>query len=152
MSLLGKDRTFSSLENFLEWMQAKKKETGYQLEDLFNKGLDATLTIAHYTTMSIDYTWMWARYSLSPFPGCCGIVVSHNAYVWNEVNGFGLGQWFLKQRQTLMKVLGYSCAIATVTSDNSAEKHILTKNGWTFAHSFVNSRTGNTVEIWVKNL
>lgn len=169
MSIDIRDKIFLSLDNFLEFISNTGKKDGYSLKEMFKKGLDGTLQIRHETKKAYrlryslsdltrlryslsELTTHWAGYKLSPFPGCCGIVVSFNAFIDKDYQGYGLGQWFHQQRLTLMKVLGYSCAMCTVTSDNDVEKHILTKNGWKSVHSFKNSRTGNTVEIWVKDL
>lgn len=132
-----------------------------QLKAVLSKGLDKTLTISRETTscyanlnqtLNQTFSWVWVSYSLSPLPGCCGVVVSHNAYVSCNVEGYGLGDYFHKERLGLMKDLGYSCSLCTVTGQNEKQKHILTKNGWNKVDEFVNSRTKNTVEIWTKHL
>jgi len=51
-----------------------------------------------------------------------------------------------------MNEAGYSATICTVTSTNTKQINILLKNGWKGVHSFKNRRTGNTVEIWVKDI
>lgn len=122
-----------------------------------DKGLDATVTIQRWTTSQFynslqTYNWIWTSYTLTTLPGCCGVVVSTNAFVNVNAQGKGLGDYFHKERLELMEELGYSCGLCTVTSENWKEIQILKKNDWKKVHDFLNKRTGNTVEIWVKDI
>lgn len=124
-----------------------------------SKGLEETINIEHKVAKEVGYkgkqyemTFSWASYSLSPFPGNCGIVVSHNAWIDTDQRGYGLGQYFHEERLKFIKDLGYSCGICTVISTNTAEKNLLLKNNWKRVYSFLNKRTSNTCEIWVKDI
>lgn len=139
--------TYDGIEGF-------KKE----YKDL-DKGLEKEISIVRRTvfkhpTLSSAYDWVsqWLKYTLAPMPGCCGIVVSTGAWIHPFFQGKGLGDYFHKERVNLMKDLGYSCGMCTVTSENKTQIHILEKNNWKQVHSFENKRTGNIVQIWVKDL
>jgi len=95
---------------------------------------------------------IWSSYNLDQLPGCCGVVVSNGAYLNHNQRGYGLGEYFHKERIDLATYMGYSCMMATTILNNEAENHILRNNGWKTVHSFVNKRTGNTVLIWIKDI
>lgn len=94
----------------------------------------------------------WSRYILYPMPGCCGVVVYSGAYIHHPQRSNGLGQHFFSEANGLMKDAGYSCGLCTVISTMKSQIHILEKSGWSKVHSFVNRRTENEVQIWVKNI
>lgn len=94
----------------------------------------------------------WAKYTLFPMPGCCGIVVYSGARIHGLQRRNGLGQHFFSEAFQLMEETGYSCSVCTVISSMTAQIHILEKNGWSKVHSFINRRTENEVQIWVKNI
>lgn len=94
----------------------------------------------------------WSVYNLTQLPGCCGVVVSHGSWLDPNKRGIGLGEYFHKERLNLAEYLGYSCMVATTTDQNKAEQHILEKNGWKKVHTFENYRTGNVVQIWIKDI
>ena len=120
------------------------------------KGLFETIKIwreiERVTESGMKWTCSWVRYALSPFPDCCGLVISHDAWLDKDNRGLGLGTYFHKERLKLMKDLGYSCGICTVLKDNIIERHVLGQNGWKKIHEFKNKRTGNDLEIWVKDI
>lgn len=95
---------------------------------------------------------IWARYSLTPLPGCHGVLVSHDSHLTEDKRGYGLGDFFHKERLSIAETALRSCMLCTVESNNEVEKHILQKNNWAKVHEFLNKDTNNTVEIWVKNL
>lgn len=145
---MSKPLTFSSVEEFRQ----------YEGEGNLEKGLSNTLTITRKTevvsqwaTRNHPYTVTWSQYSLSPLPGCCGVVVSHGSMINISQRNKGLGDYFHKERLSLVEELGYSCAICTVISGNKAEERILEKNGWKKIHSFVNSRTSNLIDMYARN-
>lgn len=94
----------------------------------------------------------WAAYKLAEMPGCCGLAISYNAEIHPDVQGFGLGEHFHKERLELISRFGYSCAICTVTEQNTKQIELLLKNNWRRVHSFINRRTRNVVQIWVKDI
>ena len=99
-----------------------------------------------------EYTNTWASYKLDQLPGCCGVVVSNGAFIDKDQRGVGLGTFFHNERIELSKYLGYSCMMATTTNNNLTEQHILKSSGWNNVHSFTNRRTGNRVQIWIKDI
>lgn len=94
----------------------------------------------------------WAQYTLYPMPGCCGVVVYSAAQIHSPQRGNGLGQHFFSEASQLMEDTGYSCSICTVISSMKSQIHILEKSGWSKVHSFINRRSENEVQIWVKNI
>lgn len=99
-----------------------------------------------------EYGMVWAQYKLQQMPGCCGLAVSFNAEINEYVRQYGLGEYFHEERLNLCKDSGYSCMIATTTDKNVIQQNLFQKKGWIMVHSFINKRTKNTVEIWVKDL
>ena len=95
---------------------------------------------------------VFASYKLKELPGCCGVVVSYNAFVDPIADGKGLGEHFHKERIQLAKEMNYSCMVCTVTAQNLIQINLLKKNDWVKVHEFKNKRTGNIVEMWVKNV
>lgn len=94
-----------------------------------------------------------ATFTLKEMINCCGILVSTKTLVYKDFEGQGIAQEMMLLKESLAKVYGYSCMMATVNmTGNPAEVHILEKSGWTCVSSFVNSRTKNKVGIFVKNL
>lgn len=139
-------------------MKTYKDAEAFALDEMSDKGLgDQTIQILHETEVTYHYSSgihssPWTQYFLSGFPGCCGILVSHGSWLAEKFRGFGLGDYFHKERLRLAKEMGYSCITCTTISSNKTEIAILTKNNWKKVHEFVNSRTGNTVHIWVKDI
>jgi GNAT superfamily N-acetyltransferase len=59
---------------------------------------------------------------LTTMPGCCGIVISTNAYVYPDYRGKGLGHLLNRMRQQIAYEWGYGLIFATVTDDNFTRK------------------------------
>ena len=91
-------------------------------------------------------------FSMSEFPGCCGIVISHNTTVYKKYEGKGINTFLQEIKEDIAVSNGYSKMLATVVSTNEAEIHILEKAGWRKALEFVNKRTGNTVLTYLKDI
>lgn len=94
----------------------------------------------------------WMSYQLTPMPGCHAVLISHDSWLDKDKQGFGLGDYFHKERLKLAQDANISCMTCTVEEQNKVEKHILTKNGWTKVHTFHNKHTDHEVGLWVKNL
>lgn len=129
-------------------------KTSYEVAN--NKGLSQQIEIYRispaefHTGFKYDYKWM--RYYLSPFPGNCGIVVSNYVWLSEHCRGYGLGEFFHKERLSFMEDMNYSCGMCTTVDGNKPQEAILRNNGWKIVHTFVNKRTNNKCLIWVKDL
>lgn len=89
---------------------------------------------------------------LNDFPGCSQIVVSNHAFVYPKHRGKGHGRHNHRLRLQRATDLGYDLIIATIRVGNEAEESIVKTEGWQEVFRFINSNTGNTVGIWVKQL
>src|SRR5258706_13356463 len=78
----------------------------------------------------------WMSYRLMGLPGCCGIAVSYNSQIMDELQGNGLGEHFHKERLSLIKDSGYSLAMATSIESNVVQKELFEKMGWKDLYSF----------------
>jgi hypothetical protein len=122
-----------------------------------SRGITETINMCRKTDVLGSYPpelkeVIWSSYCVSPLPGCCGVIVSHNASVHRDMTGKGLGKYFHAERLEFMRDLGYSCGLATTVSYNETEIRILEANGWQAVHKFTNRRTRRQVTIWVKDL
>ena len=93
-----------------------------------------------------------AGFQLTPLPGCCGILVSHDTFVMPSHQGQGIGTAMMKAKICIAQDLGFSRLLATVRSDNGTELHLLRKAGWVRTDEFVNKRTNHPIECWVLDL
>ncbi len=89
-----------------------------------------------------------AQFFLEPLPGCeCAAVISHGAWVDEKHRGRGLGTALLKIRTQAIDWSGFGVALATVRSDNPAERKLLYRAGWRRVTTFptTGSMVGNFV-------
>lgn len=86
---------------------------------------------------------------LTPQPGCCGLIISHNSAIATLWQGKGIGGLMNKLRLKVAAYLGYGTVICTDVAKNEPQNKLLAKNGWTKVHDFKNPRTGNIVNIHV---
>lgn len=94
-----------------------------------------------------------AGFTLVQQINCCGLLISTKTWVEKEFQGRGIAQEMMILKEELAKGFGFSSIMATVNiTGNPAESHILEKFNWTCVNKFKNSRTGNTVGIYIKNL
>lgn len=91
-------------------------------------------------------------FSLTQLPGCCGILVSHNTYIYPIYQGLGINTFLQEIKEDIAKHNGFSTLMATVIDRNPIEMHILEKSGWAKVDSFKNTKTGNTVITYIKHL
>lgn len=89
---------------------------------------------------------------IDSIPGCSQLAISHGFFIKSQHRHQNFGSANHQLRLDRAKDLCYDCMIATVDAANESEKKILTKNGWKCLHSFKNSKTEHTVEIWAINL
>ena len=93
-----------------------------------------------------------ASWKLYQLPHCCGICVSCNAWVHPDWRGRGNGKLLNQLRQQIARSMSYSLLMCTDVETNAAQRGVLRSNGWKDLHTFVNSRTNNTVIISVIDL
>lgn len=91
-------------------------------------------------------------FRLSEYHGNCGILVSHNMYIYHEHRGKGLGQLLQPFKEKVAKLYNYTMMQATTLKTNDAENHILQKFDWQKLYEFTNRRTKNDIIIWQKEL
>lgn len=90
------------------------------------------------------------RFTLSPMPGCCGVVVSIHSYL-NRKHPI-LGSNFHKLKAKVAKDLGYSRMLATTQTSNFPELIGAAKNGWRLHEAFINKRTNQQLTVMEKAL
>lgn len=93
-----------------------------------------------------------SSFTLTPLPGCCGVVISTGVYILPEYRNKGIGTLLNQYRIDEAKRMGYGQIICTCLNSNKIQKRILYKNGWTPSSLFNNPRTNNTVIFYYKNL
>lgn len=93
-----------------------------------------------------------AEFSMSPMPGCCGVVIAHNSAVTPKFRRKGLGTLLLTAKMSVARRLGYGQMIATVLTNNIGEQALLSKLGFVRAGEFRNPKTGNLVRTFIVNL
>lgn len=86
-------------------------------------------------------------FSLSELPGCCGILVSHNAHVCQEYRGRGVGTLLNELRIHMAHKFRYSILLCTTDIYNKAENKVLDRNKWKSIQKFKNERTGNSISV-----
>lgn len=89
---------------------------------------------------------------LSPFPGCCGLVVSWGAQVTFLFRHKGIGAIMNLVRIDYARSLGYGQLICTDKTINDPQRRILAKNGWKDILEFTNPRTHNHIAVSVVKL
>lgn len=93
-----------------------------------------------------------AGFSLSPLPGCCGVVISHGAGVDPRYQGKGVGTLMNAMRVDIARLYGYGTMLCTDLVTNTPQRRILARNGWKDVHTFTNPRTDNELAISVIDL
>ena len=98
-------------------------------------------------TYEEQFDFVVARFDLSQMVGCCGICISHNSWVNKAYRDLGIGTILNQMRQQIAFQLSNSLMICTDVDTNVAQKRLLEKTNWKLLDSFVNCRTGNTVNL-----
>jgi RimJ/RimL family protein N-acetyltransferase len=98
------------------------------------------------------YPSQYGYYEFNTFPGCAQLIVSNHAFIQPDKRGKGFGQEQQRVKLDMAAELGYNCIICTVQASNKVEKHILAKNNWKYCHTFYNTATQCSIEIWVRNV
>jgi len=91
--------------------------------------------------------------SFTEMPSCCGIVIASSFYVTGE-HYFNESLWSILDRiaENMGYLLGYSSVFITDIDDNITHVNSLDKNNWTQVRSVVNSRTGNNIIVFTKDI
>ena len=93
-----------------------------------------------------------SRFKLIQMSGCCGICISAGTYVNPEFRGKGVNIILNNFRIDIAKHLGYGLLMCTDLKSNTPQMKTLDKNGWKHIHEFKNPRTGNILNVTIKEL
>ena len=93
-----------------------------------------------------------SRFELAQMLGCCGICISTGTYVHPDFRGKGVNIILNNFRIDIAKCLGYGLLMCTDLKSNTPQMKTLDKNGWKHIHEFENPRTGNILNITIKEL
>ena len=93
-----------------------------------------------------------SRFELAQMLGCCGICISTGTYVHPEFRGKGINSLLNNFRIAIAKDLGYGLLMCTDLKSNTPQMKTLDKNGWKHIREFKNPRTGNILNITIKEL
>lgn len=91
-------------------------------------------------------------FTLAAMPGCCGVLVSTSSFVQEEWRGRGIGTFMQSIKEWIAREFQVGCLLATVVKGNQPEEKLLRKTGWNPVSEFVNPKTGNTINVWKKEL
>ena len=93
-----------------------------------------------------------SQFKLIQMPGCCGICISTGTYVNPEFRGKGVNIILNNFRIDIATYLGYGLLMCTDLKSNTPQMKTLDKNGWKHIHEFKNPRTGNILNVTIKEL
>ena len=124
-----------------KWIELKEHHLMY-IKD-FPKGID-------FRVFNKDKTI--SEFKLLQMPGCCGICISTGTYVNPDFRGKGVNILLNNFRIDIAKHLGYGLLMCTDLKSNTPQMKTLDKNGWKHIHEFKNPRTGNILNITIKEL
>ncbi len=102
--------------------------------------------------MSSHSEFLIGKTSLSPMPGCCGIVVSHYTELTPNNRGTSLSDPFRDLKSNLAKALGYTVMVATTDMSNFPAVGNMFKSKYKMVSSFINKRTNHLIGIGIKTL
>jgi hypothetical protein len=126
---------------------------GYPDEELQSKGLPGDITFkvfwGHESKPHEEIGW----FTLSPLPGCCGVVVSTGSYLKEGYRGnHNFGIWFHEIKQMMAQKLGYKIMLMTTQLRNIPEVVGACRAKWKIFHCFRNKRTDNDIGIAFKEI
>jgi len=93
-----------------------------------------------------------SQFKLIQMPGCCGICISTGTYVNPDFRGKGVNSLLNNFRIDIAKDLGYGLLMCTDLKSNTPQMKTLDKNGWKHIYEFKNPRTGNILNVTIKEL
>lgn len=93
-----------------------------------------------------------STFRLLQMVGCCGICISTGTYVSPDFRGKGINIILNNFRIDIARHLGYGLLMCTDLKSNTPQMKTLDKNGWKHIHEFKNPRTGNILNVTIKEL
>lgn len=93
-----------------------------------------------------------AKFRLKKLPYCSAIVMLCNLEVFSEYRGKGLTRDIFNFVEKEAIRLKYTTVLCTDVESNIPMRRCLKKFGWRDVHKTVNTNTGNTVYLTIKNL
>ena len=93
-----------------------------------------------------------STFRLLQMVGYCGICISTGTYVHPDFRGKGVNIILNNFRIDIAKHLGYGLLMCTDLKSNTPQMKTLDKNGWKHIHEFKNPRTGNILNVTIKEL
>lgn len=118
---------------------------------LLEKGFTSTeLFRVYLTTIAGDI--LIGEFQLSPMPGCCAVVISHNSLVKEQYRGTIASQQFREVKTEIAKKAGYTVMIATSKVNDIPASKNMQKSGYRIVSEFTNKRTNNQLHLGVKVL
>lgn len=144
------------------WLEAEPRTSTNELipEDLWNelivtKGLNwADGNCAKFEVFrKTDHSeFAIGHFFLSAMPGCCGVCVSHAAYLSPDNRHSGLRHPFRDIKPFIAKRLGYSMMIATTIMTNIPALKSFLDSSYRVSDTFTNPRTGNVIAFGTKKI
>lgn len=102
--------------------------------------------VTDHSEFNIGYTYF------SPFPGCCGAVVSHHTYLNPDSRHSGLSEPFRKLKEKIAKEMGYPLMVATTDMENIPAVGNFFKSGYNIVQTWMNKRTGHLLALGIKKV
>lgn len=93
-----------------------------------------------------------ARFNLMQMPACCGICVLTNSAVSYSYQKKGIATLLGQMQKDIAIWNGFTVLLCTDVATNTAQKKVLSRNGWFDLWRFQNKRTNNYVDISVTDL
>ena len=98
------------------------------------------------------YCTPYGAYEIDSTPGQPQVAHCHSFFVKPALRGRGLGHKLKRHQNATLAALGYDFAICTVATGNAAQKRVLDAAGWKRIAEFENTRSGETTELWGRNV
>jgi|GEM_PF-5092993 len=103
-------------------------------------------------TYGNNYNNVISGFSMRQLPACCGICLLTNNHVTYKFTNKGVATLLGKMQKDLAIWCGYTTLLCTGIAHNISQKKALRRNGWRDLWRFLNSRSGNYVDISVLDL
>lgn len=93
-----------------------------------------------------------AGFQLKDMYNCCGIIVASDLHISKLYRNRGIGTLMTSFVYEFSKYYGYGMLQCADKIDNEYQKKIFEKLGWNMVSSFINTKTGNILGIWLLKL
>lgn len=100
----------------------------------------------------LTYSETIFMFKLIEMSGCCAFLISTGTFVGRNYQGKGIAQFLQELKYEMAKDSKYPYLFATTVEKNDAENHILQKFGWINIDKVKNTRTGNKILMWRKEI